>query len=132
MGSLNKTIHMGNLTRDVELRYLPSGMAVADIGLAVNDRVKTQDGEWADQPVFLDITLFGRQAEIAAEYLEKGSECVVEGRLKMDSWQDKTTGQQRTKLKIIGENVQLTSKKGKRQDSFAEAAAAEFEEEAAF
>ena len=132
MGSLNKTFHMGNLTRDVELRYLPSGMAVADIGLAVNDRVKTQDGEWADQPVFLDITLFGRQAEIAAEYLEKGSECVVEGRLKMDSWQDKTTGQQRTKLKIIGENVQLTSKKGKRQDSFAEAAAAEFEEEAAF
>lgn len=101
---------MGNLTRDVEVRYLPSGMAVADIGLAVNDRRKGQNGEWIDEATFVDITLFGRQAEVAGEYLSKGSQALIEGRLKLDQWEK--DGQKRSKLKVIGENMRMLGGKG--------------------
>lgn len=103
--SFNRVILVGNLTRDPELRYTPSGTAVSDIGLAVNDRRKNQAGEWVDETTFVDITLWGRTAEIASEYLTKGSSALIEGRLKLDTWE--TDGQKRSKLKVIGEKLQL-------------------------
>lgn len=112
MPSFNRTILLGNLTRDVELRYITSGTAVTDISLAVNDRVKKGD-QWVDETTFVDVTLWGRKAEIANEYLAKGSSVLIEGRLKMESWEK--DGQKRSKLKVIGENLQLLG--GKRGDS---------------
>ena len=100
---------MGNLTRDPELRYIGSGMAVADIGLAVNDRVKKND-QWVDEATFVDVTLWGRTAEVANEYLSKGSSVLIEGRLKMDSWEK--DGQKRTKLKVVCERMQMVGAKG--------------------
>ena len=85
MASFNRVILMGNLTRDPELRYLPSGMAVTDIGLAVNDRRKNANGEWIEETTFVDVTLWGRTAEVASEYLSKGSPVFIEGRLKLDT-----------------------------------------------
>src|SRR3954452_20792114 len=110
MASFNRVILMGNLTRDVELRYTPSGTAVTDIGLAVNDRRKGQTGEWIEETRFVDITLWGRTAEIASEYLSKGSSALIEGRLKLDTWE--TDGQKRSKLKVIGEKLQLVGGRG--------------------
>lgn len=106
MASFNRVILMGNLTRDPELRYIPSGTAVSDIGLAVNDRRKGPNGDWIEETTFVDVTLWGRQAEIANEYLTKGSPVLIEGRLKLDSWQDKD-GQKRSKLKVIGDNMRM-------------------------
>ena len=87
MASFNRVILLGNLTRDVEVRYLQSGTAVADVGMAVNDRRKGQNGEWIDETTFVDVTLWGRTAEVAGEYLSKGSPLLVEGRLKYDTWE---------------------------------------------
>ncbi len=111
MASFNRVILLGNLTRDPELRYLPSGMAVVDIGLAVNDRRKSSNGEWIDETTFVDITLWGRTAEIAGEYLSKGSPVLIEGRLKLDSWETQD-GQKRSKLKVIGDRMQLLGSRG--------------------
>jgi len=105
MASFNRVILMGNLTRDPEMRYIPSGLAVTDIGLAVNDRRRAPSGDWIDEVTFVDISLFGRQAEIACQYLTKGSPALVEGRLKLDTWE--TDGQKRSKLKVIGDKVVL-------------------------
>ncbi len=110
MASFNRVVLLGNLTRDPECRFLPSGMAVCDIGLAVNDRRKSQTGEWVDETTFVDITLWGRTAEIASEYLSKGSPVLIEGRLKLDTWE--TDGQKRSKLKVIGERMQLLGRGG--------------------
>jgi single-strand DNA-binding protein len=110
MASFNKAIVMGNLTRDVELRHIPSGTAVADIGVAVNDRKKVGD-EWVDETTFVDVTLWGRTAEVAAEYLSKGSPVFVEGKLKQDSWEDKESGQKRSKIKIVADRMQLVGGK---------------------
>ena len=109
MASFNRVILVGNITRDIELRYTPQGTAVTDIGLAVNDRVKKQ-GEWVDETTFVDITLWGRTAEVAGEYLSKGSPVLIEGRLKLDSWEQ--DGQKRSKLKIIGERMQMLGSRG--------------------
>ncbi len=112
MASFNKVMLMGNVTRDVELRYTPKGTAVADIGLAVN-RVRTgESGERIEETTFVDITLWGRTAEIAQQYSGKGKPLFVEGRLHMDSWDDKTSGQKRTKLKVVAENIQLMGSPG--------------------
>lgn len=105
MASYNRVVLVGNLTRDIELRYIPSGMAVAEIGLAVNDRRKTANGEWIDEATFVDVTLWGRNAEVASEYLSKGSSILVEGRLKLDRWE--TDGQKRSKLRVVGEKMQM-------------------------
>ncbi|MCL2118051.1 MAG: single-stranded DNA-binding protein [Planctomycetaceae bacterium] len=105
MASYNRVILVGNLTRDPELRYIPSGMAVTDIGLAVNDRRKNQNGEWVDDVTFIDITLWGRTAEVVCEFCGKGKPLFVEGRLKLDTWE--TDGQKKSKLKVIGERIQL-------------------------
>lgn len=122
MASFNRVILVGNLTRDVELRYIPSGTAVTDIGLAVNDRVKRND-EWVDETTFVDITLWGRTAEIASEYLSKGSPVLIEGRLKLDQWEQ--DGQKRSKLKVIGERMQmLGSPSGRRNEGGTAPAAA--------
>ncbi|MGM0491294.1 MAG: single-stranded DNA-binding protein, partial [Planctomycetota bacterium] len=87
MANFNRVILLGNLTRDVELRYTPRQTAVTDIGLAVNDRRKSADGEWVEEATFVDVTLWGRTAEIASQYLGKGSPILVEGRLKLDTWE---------------------------------------------
>jgi len=105
MASYNRVVLVGNLTRDPELRYLQSGTAVSDIGIAVNDRVK-RDGQWVEEPTFVDITLWGRTAEIANEYLSKGAPVLIEGRLKLDQWET-NDGQKRSKLKVIGERMQM-------------------------
>ena len=109
MASFNRVVLMGNLTRDPELRYLPSGMAVSDIALAVNDRFK-RDGEWVEEPTFVDITLWGRTAEVANEYTSKGSSVLIEGRLKLEQWEK--DGQKRSKLKVVGERMQMLDRKG--------------------
>ena len=105
--SFNKVILIGNLTRDVELRHTNSSTAVTDVGLAVNDRRKTPQGEWVDEVTYVDVTLWGRQAEVASEYLRKGSRVLIEGRLQLDQWQDKDSGQQRSKLKVVGSQMMM-------------------------
>ena len=105
MASFNRVILVGNLTRDIELRYTPNQTAVTDIGLAVNDRRKTPEGDWVDDPTFVDVTLWGRTAEIASQYLSKGSPVLIEGRLKYDTWE--TDGQKRSKLRVVGERMQM-------------------------
>ena len=110
MASFNRVILLGNITRDIEVRYLQSGMAVADIGLAVNDRRKNQSGEWIEETTFVDVTLWGRTAEVAGEYLSKGSPILIEGRLKLDQWEK--DGQKRSKLSVVGERMQMVGGKG--------------------
>jgi single-strand DNA-binding protein len=107
MASYNKVLLMGNLTRDPEVRYTPKGTAVATLGLAVNRVYTTDAGEQKEEVTFVDIEVWGRQAETAGEYLSKGRPVFVEGRLKLDSWDDKETGQKRSKLKVVGERVQF-------------------------
>ncbi len=108
MASYNKVILVGNLTRDPELRHTPSGTAVADLGLAVNrtwtDRNTNQKNE---ETTFVDVTCWSRTAEIACEYLRKGRPVLIEGRLQMDEWNDKETGQKRTKLKVVCDSMQM-------------------------
>ena len=112
MASFNKVILMGNLTRDPEVRYTPKGSAVTDIGLAVNRVYSTDNGEKREETTFVDVTLWGRTAEIAGEYLKKGRPVLIEGRLQLDSWDDKQSGQKRSKLKVIGESMQLLGGRG--------------------
>ncbi|HRX81217.1 MAG TPA: single-stranded DNA-binding protein [Pirellulaceae bacterium] len=112
MASFNRVVLMGNVTRDIELKYLQSGTAVTELGLAMNDRRKTQSGEWVDEPVFVDVTLWGRTAEIASEYLSKGAPVFIEGRLKYDTWE--ADGQKRSKLRVVGERMQLIGPRGER------------------
>ncbi len=107
MASYNRVVLVGNLTRDPELRYTPSSMAVTDIGLAVNDKRKNANGEWVEETTFVDVTLWGRTAEVASEYLKKGAPVLIEGRLKLDQWDDKESGQKRSKLKVVGEKMQM-------------------------
>ncbi|MEY2551499.1 MAG: single-strand DNA-binding protein [Verrucomicrobiota bacterium] len=107
MASFNKVILLGNLTRDAEVRYTPKGTAVTDLGLAVNRTYTADNGEKREEVTFVDVTFWGRTAEVAGEYLKKGRPVFVEGRLQLDSWDDKTSGQKRTKLKVIGENMQM-------------------------
>jgi len=112
MASLNKVMLMGNLTRDPELRYLQSGTAVCDFGLAVNRRYKSGSGEQREEVTYVDITAWGRQAEVVSEFLQKGRPIFVEGRLKFDQWTT-NDGQKRSKLNVVMENFQfLDSRQG--------------------
>jgi len=111
MASYNRVILVGNLTRDPDLRYTPSGTAVTDLGLAVNDRRKNASGEWVDETTFVDVTLWARQAEVASQYLSKGSPVLIEGRLKLDTWENKE-GQKRSKLHVVGERMQMLGGRG--------------------
>lgn len=107
MANLNKVMLIGNLTRDPELRYTPKGTAVADIALAINRVWNNEQGQKQEETTFVDITLWGRQAELAQQYLTKGRGVYVEGRLQMDTWDDKQTGQKRSKLKVVAESLQF-------------------------
>jgi len=107
MASFNKVLLLGNLTRDPEVRYTPKGSAVCDLGVAVNRVYTTDSGEKREEATFVEVTLWGRTAEVAGEYLKKGRPIFIEGRLQLDSWDDKQTGQKRSKLKVIGESMQL-------------------------
>ncbi len=107
MANLNKVMLIGNLTRDPELRYTPKGTAVAEIGLAINRIWNNEQGQRQEETTFVDVTLWARQAELAQQYLTKGNPVYIEGRLSLDTWDDKTTGQKRSKLKVIGENLQF-------------------------
>jgi len=108
MANLNRVLLIGNLTRDPEVRHTPKGTAVAEIGLAIN-RVLPADegGERREEVTFVDVTIWGRQAEVAQQYLTKGRGVFIEGRLHLDSWDDKQTGQKRSKLKVVCEHLQL-------------------------
>ena len=110
MASYNRVILVGNLTRDIELRYTPGGTAVTDIGVAVNDRRKTANGEWVEEATFVDVVMYGRTAEVASEYLGKGSPILIEGRLKLDQWE--TDGQKRSKLRVVCERMQMLGGRG--------------------
>lgn len=107
MANLNKVMLIGNLTRDPELRYTPKGTAVADISLAINRVWNNEQNQKQEETIFVDVTLWGRQAELAQQYLTKGRGAYIEGRLQMDTWDDKETGKKRSKLKVIGESLQF-------------------------
>lgn len=107
MANLNKVLLLGNLTRDPEVRYTPKGTAVADIGVAINRTWNNEQGQRQEETTFVDITLWGRQAELAQQYLGKGRGVFIEGRLQMDTWEDKASGQKRSKLKVVAENLQF-------------------------
>ena len=111
MASFNRVILMGNLTRDVEIKYLQTGMAVSEVTLAVNDKRKdAKTGNFIEEVTFVDVTLWGRTAEIAGEYLSKGSAMLIEGRLKLDKWE--TDGQKRSKLRVVCENMRMVGGRG--------------------
>lgn len=113
MASFNKVILMGNLTRDPEVRYTPSGTAVSEVGLAVNRTwFDKQTNQKKEEVTFVDVTLWGRQAEVAGEYLSKGRGVLIEGRLQLDQWDDKETGQKRSKLRVVGENMTMLPGRG--------------------
>ncbi len=112
MANLNKVMLIGNLTRDPEIKYTPKGSAIAELGLAINRYYTTESGEKKEETTFVDVTLWGRQAEIAKEYLGKGKPVYIEGRLQLDTWDDKQTGQKRSKLRVTGEQMQLLGARG--------------------
>jgi single-strand DNA-binding protein len=113
MASFNKVILMGNLTRDPEVRYTSGGTAVTEVGLAVNRQwTDRSSNERKEETTFVDVTLWGRTAEIAGEYLSKGRPVLIEGRLQLDQWDDRETGQKRSKLRVVGESMQLIGSRG--------------------
>ena len=112
MASFNKVILLGNLTRDPEVRYTPKGSAVADLGVAVNRQYTLENGEKREEVTFVDVTFWGRTAEVAGEYLKKGRPVFIEGRLQLDTWDDKQSGQKRSRLKVIGETMQMLGSRG--------------------
>lgn len=108
MASFNRVILMGNLTRDPQVRYVPSGTAVTELGLAINRSwFDKQSQQRKEETTFVDVTLWGRQAEIAGEYLSKGRSVMIEGRLQLDTWDDRESGQKRSKLKVVCENMTM-------------------------
>lgn len=107
MASFNRVILVGNLTRDPEVKYTPGGTAVCTVGLAVNHKWTDKSGEKKEDVTFVDVDLWGRTAELAGEYLAKGRPVLIEGRLKLEQWVDKTTNANRSKLKVVGESMQF-------------------------
>ena len=112
MASFNKVILAGNLTRDPELRYTPQGRAVARITLAVNRTWKNETGETKEEVSFVDVDVWGRQAEVISQYMKKGRPLLVEGRLKQDTWEDKNTKQKQSKLKVVLEGFTFIDTRG--------------------
>lgn len=112
MPSFNKVILMGNFTRDPELRFLPNNTAVCDMGLAVNDRFQNKaTGQWEDRPNFVDCTAFGRTAENISKFFAKGRPIFIEGKLRFEQWEDRTSGQKRSKLKVVVDTWQFVDSK---------------------
>ena len=112
MANLNKVMLMGNLTRDIKLSYLPSNTAAAEFGMAVNRNWVGQDGQKHEEVTFVDLTMYGKRAEVLAKYLHKGDPLFVEGRLKLDTWDDKATGQKRSKMRVMIEDFQFLGRSG--------------------
>jgi len=112
MPSYNKVILLGNLTREPELRHLPSNMPVVQIALAVNERYKDKSGQWIDKANFIDCEAFGRTAEIINQYFQKGSPILIEGKLRMDQWEDRQSGQKRSKLKVVIDRFEFVTSRG--------------------
>lgn len=107
---------MGNVTREIDLKYTQSGMAVVELGLAVNEKRKNASGEWIDEAVFVDVTCWGKTAETASEHIQKGQQILVEGRLKLDTWNDRNSGEKRSKLRVTCDRLVFT---GSKRDSAA-------------
>lgn len=126
MPSLNKVFLMGNLTRDPELRYTPGGSAVCELGLAVNRRFTQGNGEVKDETTFVDIVVWGKQAETAQRYLQKGAGVFIEGRLNYETWTEKDTQKKRSRIRVVAERMQFL---GRRDDSQGAGAAAQFDGE---
>jgi single-strand DNA-binding protein len=122
MANVNKVILIGNVTRDPEVKFTSKGSAVTDIGLAINRNYTLDSGEKREETTFVDVELWGRLAEIAGEYAKKGRPVYIEGRLRMDTWEDKTSGQKRSRMKVVAESLQLL---GSRTDGPARPASAE-------
>lgn len=116
MASFNKVYLIGNLTRDPELRVTPKGTAICQFGIAVNRQFKADDGSMRDETTFVDIEAWGKQGETIAKYCTKGRPLFVEGRLKLDQWEDKSSGQKRSKLKVVLESFQFLGS-GQRDES---------------
>jgi single-strand DNA-binding protein len=116
MASFNKVILMGNLTRDPELRYSPKGTAIAKLGIAVNRVWKDETGASKEEVTFIDVDAFGRQAETIGQYLKKGRPILIEGRLKLDTWEDKQTNQKRSRLGVVLENFQFLDSGNRQSD----------------
>ena len=117
MASFNKVILMGNLTRDPQMKFLPSQTPVAEFGLATNRHFKTQSGEEKDEVTFVDCAAFGKQAEVINQWCRKGKQLFIEGRLKFDTWDDKNGGGKRSKLSVIVENFQFVGGREHNQNS---------------
>jgi len=107
MANLNRVLLIGNLTRDPDVRYTPKGTAVADLSMAINRFLKSDDGDQKEEVTYVDVTLWARLAEISGQFLKKGKPVFIEGRLHLDTWDDKQTGQKRSRLRVIGESMQL-------------------------
>jgi single-strand DNA-binding protein len=112
MASLNRVILMGNLTRDPEVRFTNGDMAICKLGMAMNRKFKDASGEWREETTFVDVTIFGKRGETFARYHKKGQLAFVEGRLRLDSWEDKNSGQKRSKLEVIAENWEFVGGRG--------------------
>jgi len=113
MSNFNKVILMGNLTRDPEVRFSQGGMAICKLGLAVNRRFQDASGEWKEEPTFVDITIFGKRGEAFAKFHAKGKPAFIEGELRFDTWDDKQTGQKRSKLYVVGNNWEFVGSGGR-------------------
>ena len=112
MANANKVILIGRITQDIEVRYTPKGTAVTSLNLAINRIRKGENDERIEETTFVEVTLWGRNAELAGQYLGKGREVYIEGRLDLQQWDDKTTGQKRSKLRVVGENMQFIGGQG--------------------
>jgi single-strand DNA-binding protein len=121
MASFNKVILAGNLTRDPELRYTPKGTAIARLGIACNRKWKTETGEMKEEVTFVDVDAFGKTAETIGQYLKKGRPILIEGRLRYDTWEDKQSGQKKSKLGVVLENFQFLDSGGGRGEGASEA-----------
>ena len=111
MASLNKVMLIGNLTRDPEVKYTPKGTALADLRLAVNRRFKSSEGESREEVTYLDVVVWDKRAEVIAKYLRKGDPIFIEGRLQMEQWEDKQTGQKRSKVSVVAENFEFLNRR---------------------
>jgi single-strand DNA-binding protein len=107
MANYNRVILAGNLTRDPELRYTPKGSAIADLGMAINRTWKSETGEMKEEVTFVDVVAYGRTAEVISQYLKKGRPLLVEGRLRLETWEDKQTNQKKSKLRVVCESFQF-------------------------
>ena len=121
MASFNKVILAGNLTRDPELRYTPKGTAIARLGIACNRKWKSETGEMKEEVTFVDVDAFGKTAETIGQYLKKGRPILIEGRLRYDTWEDKQSGQKKSKLGVVLENFQFLDSGGGRGEGASEA-----------